>query len=228
MGVKPKKTLEDFPKFFLSQVTRGETDPEGFTAFELSGEFDRIIQRQGEITWFWLLIGERAAVCPQWKSLGPGTAATVIAREREMPETDGKTLYYLSSAWDPYQIRMVLDEEWGWQRVLFQAVDAIAETHHANDVSIVDGREVKTWTKLSRADNHGHTERYAPAQDDASDSSSAQKLVPGGWDHEHCELCRGHIDHGDFGYRDNDERWICERCYDRYVKSHDLSFVDDL
>lgn len=223
-----RKTLEDFPTFHLTRLNRGETR-DGLTTFEFEGEFDRIIKPVAEITWFWLLIGERHAVCVQWKSFGDDArAATVVAHEKELPEMSGKTLYYLSPGWDPVNVWMVLDKQWGWQHARFQAVDAVAETYQAKDVSMVDGREVKTWTKSQRADKHTSTERYAPAADQASLSSGAQQVIPGGWDHEHCHLCRGHIDHGDFGYRDQDELWMCENCYDKYVKSRDLSFVDEL
>jgi hypothetical protein len=94
--------------------------------------------------------------------------------------------------------------------VRFQAVDAVAETYEAKEVSIVDGREVKTWTKLERADRRGFTERYAPFGDKSLPSSPNPQLIPGGWKHEHCQLCRRHIDDGDFGYRDRDELWMCE------------------
>ena len=228
MNSKPRKTLEDFPQFSVSHLTRVGTDSQGCTRFELNGDFDHPIQRQGEITWFWLLIDDDAAVCAQWKSVGPGGAATVVVDEKEMPEIVGRTLYYLSPPWDARDVWMVLDEHWGWQRVLFKAVDALAERYEASDVSIVDGREVKTWTKLSRADKRGSTERYAPMLDNTLASGTAPQLVPGGWDHEHCHLCKGHINNGDFGYRDEDDQWLCESCYDKYVKPHDLSFVDDL
>jgi len=226
MNQYSRKTLEDFPKFHLSRLSRGETSQEGFTAFELEGEFDRPIEREEEITWFWLLIGERAAIRAQWKSFAEDTrAATLVAHEKELPEIAGKTLYYLGRRWDPYQVWMVLDEQWGWERVRFQAVDAVAETYEAKDISIIDGRPVKTWTKMQRADKRTSTTRYAPAVEQSSPSSAGQQVIPGGWDHEHCQLCRGHIDHDDIGYRDRDELWMCENCYDTYVKPHDLSFV---
>jgi len=63
-----RKTLEDFPTFRLTRLNRGETR-DGLTTFEFEGEFDRIVKPVAEITWFWLLIGERHAVCVQWKSL---------------------------------------------------------------------------------------------------------------------------------------------------------------
>ena len=164
-----QKTLEDFPTFRLTRLTRGETSPEGLTAVELEGEFDRVVKPVGEITWFWLLIGKRDAVCAQWKSLGQDPrAATLVTHEKELPEMIGKTLYYLSPAWKPVNIWMVLDEQWGWEHVRFQAVDAVAETYQANDVSLVDGREVKTWTKLQRADKRTLTERYAPTAEQTS------------------------------------------------------------
>jgi hypothetical protein len=55
-------------------------------------------------------------------------------------------------------------------------------------------------------------------------------VVRGGWDHEHCELCRGKIGVGGapVGYRDNDDQWLCESCYDHYAKQHDLSFLVEL
>jgi hypothetical protein len=227
MSPQNRKTLEDFPKFRGSQVTRGETAPQGFTTFELDGEFDGIVGRAGEITWFWLLIDHRLAVCAQWKSPGEDSRTpTLVAHEKELPELVGKTLYYLSPAWQAFNIWMVLHEEWGWEHVRFQAVDAVAEVFEASDVSIVDGREVKTWTKLDRADKRGFTERYAPEAEQTS--RTEPHVVPGGWNHEHCELCRGHIDDGDYGYRDRDERWMCESCYNKHVKRRDLSFVDEL
>ena len=186
-----QKTLEDFPTFRLSRLSRGGTDPDGFSqrvacarAFELEGEFDRVIKPVGEITWFWLLIGEREAVCAQWKSFpGDARAATLVVYEKELPEMAGKTLYYLSPGWEPVNVWMVLDHQWGWEHVRFQAVDAVAEKYQANGVSIVDGREVKTWTKLQRADKRTLTERYAPAGEQTSLSRSDQQVVPGGWDH---------------------------------------------
>jgi hypothetical protein len=228
MNRENRKTLEDFPKFHVSRVTRGETDPQGFTAFELDGEFDRGVGGVGEVTWFWLLIGERLAVCAQWKSLNEdGRSATLVTHEKELPDIFGKTLYYLSPFWQAFNIWMVLDEKWGWKHVRFQAIDAVAEAYQADVVSIVDGREVKTWTKLQRAHNRGHTKRYAPAAEQTSMTRAEKHVVPGGWDHEHCELCRGHIDDGDFGYRDPDDRWMCKNCYNRYVKRRDLSFVHE-
>lgn len=66
------------------------------------------------------------------------------------------------------------------------------------------------------------------ATDQASTPESKIRIVPSGWDHEHCELCKSHIDRGMFGYCDSQDRWMCENCYERYVVPRDLPFVDEL
>jgi hypothetical protein len=111
MNANNQKALTDFSKFRVFRVSRGETDSDGFTAFDLEGEFDRVIERQGEITWFYLLTGDRNAVCVQWKSFdNQSRNAILVAREKKLPDVEGKTLYYLSPAWRPQHIWMVLNE----------------------------------------------------------------------------------------------------------------------
>jgi len=229
MTNRKPKTLDDFPSFTVTHVRRGETSPTGYTEFGVEGTFERFSQIKGiECTWFWLLIGENDCLCAQIKSLDKDTGAAVVTCDRqEMPDILGEKLFYLSPYWQAFNVWMVMDPEWGWKKVRFHAVDAVAENYEAPDVSIVDGREVRKWTKLERADKKGHESRYYPAQDQGSTGHSAQE-VSGGWDHEHCDLCKTHINAGVFGYRDPDDRWMCESCYEKYVKPRDLSFVDEL
>jgi hypothetical protein len=229
MTNKKPKTLDDFPHFTVTHVRRGETSPSGYTEFELEGTFGKLDQIKGiESTWFWLLIGEHDCLCAQVRSLDKDTGAAVVTCDRQkMPDIVGEKLFYLSPYWQAFNVWMVLDPKWGWKRTQFHAVDAVAETYEAPDVSIVDGREVRKWTKVERADKKGPLNRYYPAQDQDSTDQSVRE-VSGGWDHEHCTLCEEHINSGDFGYCDSDGRWMCESCYDKYVKLRDLSFVYEL
>ncbi len=221
-----RKTLAEFPRFTVASLRKQPPNAEGYTDFEIEGKFDRIIQRSA-VTWFWLLFGERECLCVQWKSQDDATlAAVLVGCQKDVPEVVGETLYYLSPYWQYFHVWMVLDSQWGWERVRFEASDAVADDFQSPDVAIVGGRKVKNWTRLERADKQGHSSRHYPAKDDVSESRS--RVVPGGWDHEHCELCNTHIDPGDFGYRDPDDRWMCETCYDKYVTRRDLSFVDEL
>ena len=229
MKAKKPKTLNEFPYFAVASVRRGETSPMGYTEFEVEGTFERFNEiKRTECTWFWLLIGEHDCLCAQIRSLDKDTGAAVVTCDREkMPDIVGEKLFYLSPYWQAYNIWMVLDREWGWKKIQFHAVDAVAENYEAPDISIVDGREVRKWTKLERADKKGHESRYYPAQDHGSTDQSVQEVF-GGWDHEHCTLCNEHINSGSFGYCGPDHRWMCESCYEKYVKPRDLSFVDEL
>ena|SRR5271166_433150 len=53
------------------------------------------------------------------------------------------------------------------------------------------------------------------------------KLVEGGWNHEHCAICCQKIGSGGqpSGYVSDDENWVCESCYDTFVKRRSLDFI---
>jgi hypothetical protein len=52
--------------------------------------------------------------------------------------------------------------------------------------------------------------------------------VPGGWDHEHCELCNETIsEHGvASGWTNEEGNWLCEACYATHVLQGSLEFVN--
>lgn len=222
------KTLEDFPKLVVTALRRGSTTEEGYTFFECEGRFDQHISITSDgPQWFWLLFDKRACICASVQSFDKDTKVAVLTFEATVePDIVGKTLAYLSPYWQAYNVWMVLDPDWGWQKKQFLGLDAIAEDYESKDTSIVDGREVKIWTKLSSV-RRGASRHY-PATDQTSTPGSNVRLIPSGWDHEHCTLCNSHIDIGIFGYCDSDDRWMCESCYSRYVVPRDLRFVDEL
>ena len=214
--MRKQKTLADFPRFTVHSLRKYPPGDQGYTDFELEGTFDRTIQRSA-VTWFWLLSGERESLCVQWKSQDDTIAPTVLVGcQKDVPQLDGAILFYLNPYWQPFHVWMVLDSQWGWEKVKFEASDAVAlET---------EGREVKGWTKLKRTDSDDQSSQQYPVNKDAS----GYRIVEEGWDHEHCELCSTHIDARDFGYRDPDDHWMCGTCYEKYVIPHDLSFACQL
>ncbi|MGC1258302.1 MAG: hypothetical protein WA867_22290 [Candidatus Acidiferrales bacterium] len=228
MSDRKPKTLEDFPKFEVLTVRRGETSATGYTRFELDGQFDRIIDGI-DPHWFWLLMREHNSLCATLKSLNKESkAALLTCDEKTEPNVAGQTLFYLSPYWQAQNVWMILDPNWGWKRTQFDGRDAVASDYEAKDISIVDGREVKIWTKLEPADRTDGTSRHFPAADQNQRPNATPRIIAGGWDHQHCDLCKSHIDAIEFGYRDPQEHWLCNRCYERYVVPHDLSFVDEL
>ena len=234
MEIPKPKTLEDFPKFVVTAVRRAATSEDGHHRFELEGEFDpflegsfdRIIEDEAP-TWFWLLFGDRGCLRPTLKSFNKETRTAILdCDEEEEPRGVGWELAYLSPDWRAFHVWMVRDPNWRWERKPFQGIDAVAEDYEAKDVSIVQGREVKVWTKLETTGRSRGQSRHYPAADQTLPVSTGTRLIPGAWDHEHCELCNEHIDAGMFGYCDLGEHWMCENCYERYVTRHDLAFVD--
>ena len=94
----------------------------------------------------------------------------------------------------------------------FSGTDAVAEDYEAKDVSIVEGREVRVWTKLEPA---GETQGAESTLSGSPTKPYLSALVLGwfygAWGHEHCELCHEHIDAGMFGYCDPGEHVGCAR-----------------
>jgi hypothetical protein len=228
MPIHKPKTLEDFPQFIVSAVRRSETSAAGYERFELDGKFDRIIEGV-DPHWFWLLFGEKDCLCVTMQTMDKESRAAVLTcDEGDEPKVAGRSLAYLSPYWQAYHVWMVLDPAWGWEKKRFHGGDAVAQDYEAKDTSIVDGREVRVWTKLEPAEGSTGASRHHPASAQSLPPSSERRLVPGGWGHEHCDLCKTHIDAGAFGYCDPEGRWVCEKCYERYVLQRDLAFVDEL
>jgi hypothetical protein len=232
---KPKR-LDDFPKFVVTALRRcapSESDYQGFEIdgvfdAELEGPFDEIIGGNCP-QWFWLLFGERGSLCPVLRSFDKQSrTATLAFHEKEEPGVLGLEMAYLSSYWQAFHVWMVLDPNWGWERKQFKGTDALAEDFEAKEVSIVEGREIRVWTKLEPARAGSGQSRLYPATDQTPPVHLGPRLVPGAWEHEHCELCNAHIDAEMFGYYDPGERWMCEDCYERYAVRHDLAFVDEI
>jgi hypothetical protein len=228
MPIHKPKILADFPHFHVLAVRRGDTFATGYTRFELDGKFDRVIDDL-DIYWFWLVQGENDCFYVSLRSLNKETGEAVLSCDvLDEPKVVDQKLAYLSQRWQANQIWMVLDPAWGWQRKRYQGADAFAEDYDAGETTVVDGREVRVWTKLELVDGREGASRHFPADDQTLPPSSKRRAMPNGWGHEHCNFCLTHIEAGEFGFCDPQGHWICEKCHDQYVANRDLSFVDEL
>jgi hypothetical protein len=56
------------------------------------------------------------------------------------------------------------------------------------------------------------------------------EVIEGGWDHEHCSICWENIspDQPDnkYGYFDQNNDWVCQSCYEKYVIPKSLDFIN--
>jgi hypothetical protein len=236
MQTPKPKSLADFPKLAVIAVTAGMPVDGGYQLFEIEAAYDPILEDRfeqmlkGEIAqWFWLLYGEQNSLHPMLMSFDKQTKIARLSCEaKDEPKIVGRTLAYLSPYWQAFNVWMVLNPHWDWEKKRFQGTDAYAEEYEAQVVSLIEGREIKVWTKLEPIGKGSGQSRHYPSPDQTLPVRPGTRIEPGAWGHEHCVLCNDHIYPDMFGYCDPDERWMCEQCYDRYAARHDLAFVDEL
>jgi len=203
----PPKKLEDFPHFLVTGVKEeGECGPDGYTSLELCGEFDQLEGvREGRC---WLLLPSRQSLIGDLSCLDSNARTALYqALGKAVPPLVGRRLPYLDGYWQAYHVWMVTEADRSWQELIFQPSDAVSFSCEGGD-----GRTLRGLRKAKPEDS----------------TNPESQIVQNGWDHEHCELCNAHIDPGDRCYHDAEGAWVCQQCYQQYIRSHDLSFVDKL
>lgn len=67
-------------------------------------------------------------------------------------------------------------------------------------------------------------------RDGISVHNGQTEIIKGGWDHEHCVICHKRIseyeDEVKHGYTDQNDVWICQACYKKYVIPKSLALID--
>jgi hypothetical protein len=201
------KQLEDFPHFLVTGVKEGGgAAPDGYIPLDISGVFDKLEGvREGRC---WLLLAGRQSLIGDLSSLDSNSKTALYSTfEKTIPALVGCRLPYLEGYWQAYHIWMVADADQPWQELVFHASDAVSFSCEG-----AEGRALRGLRKAKPEDS-GNPEL---------------QIVHNGWDHEHCELCNRHIDPDDCCYRNADGYWVCQLCHQKYIRPHDLSFVDEL
>jgi hypothetical protein len=116
----------------------------------------------------------------------------------------GQIYAYLDVYWGD-RATLVLDTTREWRRVLFQPQEAIE--NRSNGARIL-----------------GKTGEPPPCKVDGE-----PRKIPGGWDHEHCDICWQEISKTakPFGYTDQAADWVCEKCYEDFVQPRNLHFLTE-
>ena len=111
----------------------------------------------------------------------------------------GTVLAWLSSYWDPLLIYAISRGPNVWRPLVFESGTAYY------------------WEKGAWTNSEESARRSAGPE--------GVTAVPGGWDHEHCDLCNKHIDDGDKFWLFEDQRpeRLCVDCYDAVVPASDLT-----
>ena len=198
------KTLDDLPQFTVLAINTVGDEP------ELRGHFNRIegvLEGRG-----WLYVPRAVAdsPCVNLTSLDTSTHAAVLQTwhsETNRWVTVGAVLPYLRGSWDPYDVSLVLDTERMWAKTIFEPRDAQV---------FYDAKGTKGWCPVGQALPQG---------------VMAAAIEKDGWDHESCHFCSAAI--GSQGQpngftNDQDSNWVCTSCYEKYIVTHDLSFINEL
>jgi hypothetical protein len=111
----------------------------------------------------------------------------------------GGSYALISGAWAE-QSELVLDEARHWQRTRFAPSDMVRYRPK-------DGGWMAT-----------------PLSPEAPPGGD---VIPGGWDHEHCEICWKRIGLGGEpdGFFSPPDSWVCEECYTTFIVPQSLAFV---
>ena len=117
--------------------------------------------------------------------------------------TPGATYPWIDGYWQAYHVTMILAGRW----------------------------EPRTFrAEPARYFRHGGVVGWQPLGGALPEGAEDLGVRQGGWDHEHCELCRTHVGGpGDQqGYVDPYDHWLCRTCYERYALSRDVSFAAEV
>jgi hypothetical protein len=147
-------------------------------------------------------------------------------------------LPWLNVRWQPHEVATLLDETSQWRRVEYRATDALVfakatlqcsrcgwtATADLNLPSCQCGGE------LQMVEIFGNKEACFPLEPD----ERFVEIRAGSWDHEHCLICYAAVGREtSTGYRESSVAegpnslgiWLCDRCFERYMKPGDFSFL---
>lgn len=208
-------TRADLPQFMVSSVEQtAGADSEGYAEWRLSGELSRTegVTFDG---WSFLLISGHESLVGEFTPPNAPSRTTFTTLLKERPEVLGLKLACLGPYWNPYQVWTVEDGPNAWTEGVFAASDVEAE--------YVEGTDGRRYHKLSKlAEPKTSSFRLQPTEGNQLPS----RIVPEGWDHEHCEICNSHIDPGDkYFHHAEDNAFLCVSCYEKYVLRADIGFA---
>lgn len=148
----------------------------------------------------------------------------------------GATLPWLDARWQARDVAFLLDETKKWQRVKYEAVVFAKRVLRCGQCGWTGDPETqlqlcpKCSNDLEEVDIFGNREAAFPLDPDAR----FIKTQSGAWDHDHCLICDAAIGRDVlWGYRESSFAdspnsvglWVCERCFDRYLRASDFTFL---
>lgn len=219
------KSLHDLPQFTVSSVRTGQTAADGRTDYQLAGTFNTLDGvKLGHRCW--LIRPDLHGLDSRLVELDHQSQEGMFSTsESEKPCEPAVSLAYVDGCWRADLIKMVVQPEWIWTPLSFVPSDAVEYRRKPDGTQRDENETGVLWRKISDSEiltGHPNLETS-----DGSRYAGDARIVPGGWDHEHCRICMKSILSGDIAFADpTNEYWFCRDCGASYLVPRDLSFVD--
>jgi len=192
--------LDSLPQFRIDSIESDGND------YILIGSFNHVLGIRNNSGWLYNI--------ESWKDSGSVTIESlqeINSRHVKLSLYDneyisifqpGRVFPYIDGYWQPWDIEIIIDEFSNWNKIDFKPTDA--EYFRLNGV--IGWHEIGNQLPIG---------------------AQSIGLKKDGWDHEHCHYCQKQISLKAqiYGYRNNDNIWVCESCYTKYVLTHNLAFL---
>ena len=231
MAADPR--LEVLPQFQIQAINRRTESA------LITGVFSRLdgiaVDARG-----WLFVSESESSIADIVTL-QGQLASLDVPTWSMTDhvTVDAMLPWLDSRWQARDVAFLLDRAKEWQRVNYQATDAVVFAKKVLRCGHCGwtgnpGPELHVCPKcshdLKEVEIFGNQEAAFALDPEARFVETRS----GFWDHDHCLICDRAIGRDvPSGYRESSFAggpnsvgiWLCETCFDRYLKTGDFSFL---
>jgi hypothetical protein len=192
--------LEDLPRFTVSEIRAA--DAEGNTT--VIGHLSHLQGVRGVHGYLYRahgpsLMGDLEAI----PSRAGEPVRFLTADAAYAPDLKpGASFPWLDGSWKPYHLKMVLSGAERWRPRSFSASPVRFFLHEG----------VTGWQAVDA--------KLPPGAADLGVRS-------GDWNHACCELCPEQLDaaRSSEGFVDDEGRWICAHCFEKYAKRNDISFA---
>jgi hypothetical protein len=226
--------LDVLPKFHVRTIAQANAE-----SMLVSGTFSRPEQIAFDDRG-WLFVSETESTIADVVSVD-GTGASLDVPNWAMTDHvhEGATLPWLDSRWQARDLAFLLDRTREWQLVKHKATDAVVfakrvlrceQCGWTGDVGAGLRACPKCSSDLKETEIFGNHEAAFPLDPDARLVETRSGL----WDHDHCLICDVAVGRdAPWGYRESSFAggpnsvgiWLCEGCFDRYLKPGDFSFL---
>ena len=210
-----RTTLQDLPQLTVTEVgLRADSSP------FVKGYFTNATQvhvtpPDNEIGYdSWLRMSDGYPLWGNVTQLEPTTGFATFDSQVDLPSAliVGQTLTWFDAYWGSHQVNAILDDEHEWTEVVFEASDSLQAEGLDGALPIPAGH--------ARLSPDGLMWRRADTP-----PLPNERLVKGGWNHEHCLICSAHISPGQIAFVDPGNYWLCKTCHADFAKPRNLSFV---